>query len=94
MDFTVNASARVSSLGAQNQIDMILAQIKGLRKQLLALQKKLRESTDPQEQKALMKEIMDMQQLIQLQEARIAALQQEDQRKQKLREQVNGTKAA
>jgi predicted nucleic acid-binding Zn-ribbon protein len=94
MALAINGSTRTGSVGSQNQINMLLSQIKGLRKQLAALRKKLGDSTDPAEQKMLMKEIMDLQRLIEMQEQQIANIQREDQRKQQQRDKVNGTKAA
>lgn len=75
-------------VGSQNLITQILARIKGLRKQLTALQKQLKESNDPEEKKLLMKQIQDLQQVISMAEAQIAQIQANDQRKAALREQA------
>lgn len=74
------------NVSSQSLISRILAQIKGLRKQLVALQKQLKESNDPAEQKLLMKQIQDLQQVIDMAEAQIAQIQANDQRKAALRE--------
>jgi Tfp pilus assembly protein PilN len=46
------------------------------------VQKQLRESTDAMEQTLLMKQIMDLQRLIEMQEQQIANIQQAEKRKQ------------
>jgi predicted nucleic acid-binding Zn-ribbon protein len=74
------------NVSSQSLIAQILARIKGLRKQLTALQKQLKESTDPAEQKLLMKQIQDLQQVIDMAEAQIAQIQANDQRKAAMRE--------
>jgi len=95
MSLGIEGSTRTGGIGATNEIAAINARIKGLRKQLLALQKQLREATDPEEQKWLMKQIMDLQRMIQMEEQRIVAIQQEQQRRRQLRnDQANDTKAA
>jgi predicted nucleic acid-binding Zn-ribbon protein len=94
MALLVEPSAHVSNLGAQGQINSLLSQIKGLRKQLTVLQKQLRESTDPMEQTLLLKQIMDLQRLIDMQEQQIANIQEAEKRKQEQRDKINGTKAA
>lgn len=94
MALSIESSARAGGPAVQNQISMLLSQIRGLRKQLTALRKQLEKATDPNEQKMLMKQIMDLQRLIEMQEQQIANIQQEELRKQKLREKVNDTKAA
>jgi predicted nucleic acid-binding Zn-ribbon protein len=94
MALLVEPSAHVSDMGVQGQINSLLSQIKGLRKQLTVLQKQLRESTDPMEQTLLLKQIMDLQRLIEMQEQQIANIQQAEKRKQEQRDKINGTKAA
>lgn len=74
------------NVGSQNLITQILARIKGLRKQLTALQKQLKESSDPAEQKLLLKQIQDLQQVIDMAQAQIAQIQANDQRKAAMRE--------
>lgn len=74
------------NVGSQNLITQILAQIKGLRKQMTALQKQLRESTDPAEQKMLLKQMQDLQMLIDMLQQQIAQIQANDARKEAMRE--------
>ena len=76
------------NVGSQNMITQILSRIKGLRKQLAVLQKQLKESSDPDEQKLLLKQIMDLQQVIDMAQAQIAQIQANDQRKAAMREQA------
>ena len=83
MGLSISGSSRgvTENIGSQNQIMRILAQIKGMRKQLTALQKQLRETSDPELQKILFKQIIDLQQMIQMMEQQIAQIEAADQRK-------------
>jgi predicted nucleic acid-binding Zn-ribbon protein len=94
MALEISASTRIGGMGSQSQINLILSNIKGLRKQLKALQKQLSESTDPNEQKLLMKQIIELQRIIEMQEQQIANIQREEVRKQQQRDKINGTRAA
>jgi transposase len=94
MSISISGSGGTQNVGSQNQIMRILAQIKGMRKQLVALQKQLRETSDPELQKILFKQIIDMQQMIQMMEQQIAQIEAADQRKAALREQARQQHAA
>ena len=85
---SISGSGRgtTDNVSSQSMITRILAQIKGLRKQITALQKQLKESTDPAEQKLLMKQIMDLQQVIDMLQAQIAQIEANDKRKEAVRE--------
>ena len=82
MALSIGSGARgvTHSVDGQNQIMRIVAQIKGVRKQLDALQKQLRETSDPELQKLLFKQIFDLQRTIQLMEQQIAQIEAADQR--------------
>lgn len=76
-----------------------MAQIKNVRKQLASLQKQLRETSDPELQKLLFKQIFDMQRTIQLMEQQIAQIEAAEQQKEAVRqhdkhELADKTKAA
>nr|WP_315393961.1 FlxA-like family protein [uncultured Duganella sp.] len=75
------AGGVTNSVGAQSQIGRIMAQIKGVRKQLESLQKQLRETSDPELQKLLFKQIFDLQRTIQMMEQQIAQIEAAEQRK-------------
>lgn len=94
MALSVSGSGVTQNVGSQNQIMRIVAQIKGMRKQLVALQKQLRETSDPELQKILFKQIIDLQQMIQMMEQQIAQIEAADQRKAALREHVKQEHAA
>ena len=83
MALSIGSGARsvTNSVSAQGQIVRIMAQIKGVRKQLAALQKQLRETSDPEMQKLLFKQIFDMQRTIQLMEQQIAQIEAAEQQK-------------
>ena len=83
MALSIGSSARsvTNSVGTQGQIMRIMAQIKDVRKQLTALQKQLRETSDPEVQKLLFKQIFDMQRTIQLMEQQIAQIEAAEQQK-------------
>ena len=83
MALSIGSGARsiTNSVSAQGQIVRIMAQIKGVRKQLTALQKQLRETSDPEVQKLLFKQIFDMQRTIQLMEQQIAQIEAAEQQK-------------
>jgi hypothetical protein len=83
MALSIGSGARTitNSVSAQGQIVRIMAQIKGVRKQLTALQKQLRETSDPELQKLLFKQIFDMQRTIQLMEQQIAQIEAAEQQK-------------
>ena len=87
-----------NSVDTQSQIMRIMAQIKGVRKQLASLQKQLRETSDPEVQKLLFKQIFDMQRTIQLMEQQITQIEAAEQQKAAARQhdkhqQVNEEKA-
>jgi transposase len=94
MSLSISGSSGTQNVSSQNQIMRILAQIKGMRKQLVGLQKQLRETSDPQMQKILFKQIIDLQQMIQMMEQQIAQIEAADQRKAALREQAKQEHAA
>lgn len=75
------ASSVTNNVGAQGQIVRIMAQIKGVRKQLASMQKQLRETSDPELQKLLFKQIFDLQRTIQLLEQQIAQIEAAEQQK-------------
>lgn len=83
MALSIGSGARgvTNSVGTQGQIMRIMAQIKNVRKQLAALQKQLRETSDPELQKLLFKQIFDMQRTIQLMEQQIAQIEAAEQQK-------------
>ena len=83
MALSIGSGARgvTNSVGAQGQIVRILAQIKGVRKQLDSMQKQLRETSDPELQKLLFKQIFDLQRTIQLMEQQIAQIEAAEQQK-------------
>lgn len=83
MALSIGRGARsiTNSVSAQGQIVRIMAQIKDVRKQLTALQKQLRETSDPEMQKLLFKQIFDMQRTIQLMEQQIAQIEAAEQQK-------------
>ena len=83
MALSIGSGARgvTNSVGAQGQIVRILAQIKGVRKQLDSMQKQLRETSDPELQKLLFKQIFDLQHTIQLMEQQIAQIEAAEQQK-------------
>ena len=83
MALSIGSSARrvTNSVGTQGQIMRIMAQIKDVRKQLTALQKQLRETSDPEVQKLLFKQIFDMQRTIQMMEQQIAQIEAAEQQK-------------
>ncbi len=82
MALSIGSGARgvTNSASGQNQITRIMAQIKGVRKELVALQKQLRETSDPELQKLLFKQIFDLQRTIQLMEQQIAQIEAAEQR--------------
>ena len=83
MALSIGSGARgvTNSVGVQGQITRIMAQIKNVRKQLASLQKQLRETSDPELQKLLFKQIFDMQRTIQLMEQQIAQIEAAEQQK-------------
>jgi hypothetical protein len=83
MALSIGSGARgvTNSVGAQGQIVRIMAQIKGVRKQLDSMQKQLRETSDPELQKLLFKQIFDLQRTIQLMEQQIAQIEAAEQQK-------------
>jgi predicted nucleic acid-binding Zn-ribbon protein len=83
MALSIGSGARsvTNSVGAQSQILRIMAQIKGVRKQLASMQKQLRETSDPELQKLLFKQIFDLQRTIQLMEQQIAQIEAAEQQK-------------
>lgn len=83
MALSIGSGARsiTNSVSAQGQIVRIMAQIKGVRKQLASMQKQLRETSDPEMQKLLFKQIFDMQRTIQLMEQQIAQIEAAEQQK-------------
>jgi hypothetical protein len=83
MALSIGSGARsvTNSVGAQGQIVRIMAQIKGVQKQLTSLQKQLRETSDPELQKLLFKQIFDLQRTVQLMEQQIAQIEAAEQQK-------------
>jgi len=83
MALSIGGGARsvTNSVDGQSQIVRITAQIKGVRKQLASLQKQLRETSDPDLQKLLFKQIFDLQRTIQLMEQQIAQIEAAEQQK-------------
>ena len=88
MALSIGGGARsvTNSVDGQSQIVRITAQIKGVRKQLASLQKQLRETSDPDLQKLLFKQIFDLQRTIQLMEQQIAQIEAAEQQKAAARE--------
>ena len=88
MALSIGSGARsvTNSVDAQGQITRIMAQIKNVRKQLASLQKQLRETSDPELQKLLFKQIFDMQRTIQLMEQQIAQIEAAEQQKEAARQ--------
>ena len=95
MALSIGRGARsiTNSVTAQGQILRIMAQIKDVRKQLTALQKQLRETSDPEVQKLLFKQIFDMQRTIQLMEQQIAQIEAAEQQKAGARQHDKGQAA-
>ena len=81
------ASSVTNNVSGQSQIARIMAQIKGVRKQLASLQKQLRETSDPEIQKLLFKQIFDLQRTIQMMEQQIAQIEAAEQQKAAARQQ-------
>jgi len=83
----MDGSGRISGTpSSQGQISLILSQIKGIRKQVTVLQKKLMETSDPETRKIMMKEIMDLQRTIEMLQQQIAMIEANEQRKASARE--------
>ena len=82
------ASGVTNNGSEQSQITRILTQIKGVRKQLAALQKQLQETSDPQVQKLLFKQISDLQRTIELMEQQIAQIENAEQQKAAARQRA------
>lgn len=82
------ASGVTNNGSEQSQITRILTQIKGVRKQLASLQKQLQETSDPQVQKLLFKQISDLQRTIELMEQQIAQIENAEQQKAAARQRA------
>lgn len=77
-----------ASVSAQDQIGMILKQVKTLRKKIADLQKQLMEATDPKVRMELMREIQDLVQMAQTLEQQITQIEMGEKRKAAHREQA------
>jgi predicted nucleic acid-binding Zn-ribbon protein len=90
-----NALRGVDNSGsAESQINRILTQIKGVRKQLVALQKQLQEVSDPDVRKVMMKQIQDLQRTIEMLQQQIAMIEANELRKQEMRTHAQQVHAA
>lgn len=91
-----SGGSRRTELGvsAQDQISMILKQIKTLRKRVAQLQKLLMNEPDPAARRQLSKEIIDVERTIQLLERQIAQIEETERRRARAREHAQALMAA
>lgn len=75
-------------VNAQDQINMLLKQIKTLRKRVAQLQKQMMNEPDPAVRLQLSKEIIDVERTIQLLERQIMQIEEAERRRAKAREEA------
>lgn len=70
-----------ANMDTHNRIEALMHQLKGLYKQLAAMRKQMMETDDPALKLIMIKALAEMQQYIQMVEAQLAQLGENDQRK-------------
>lgn len=70
-----------ANMDTNNRIEALMHQLKGLYKQLAAMRKQMMETDDPALKLIMIKALAEMQQYIQMVEAQLAQLGENDQRK-------------
>ncbi len=74
------------SVDTQQRIEVLMNQLKALNKQSMQTRKQMMETSDPATREALMKALSELQDIERMVQAQIVQLEQNDQRRQQMRE--------